>query len=121
VAGSPGASGNELEEVDRLLRAAITDRRLVEFTLDGLRRVGEPHDYGMIGGVAKLFFYQVGGQSRSPSPVGWRWAELTKIVELRILHDRDRFAGTRPTASARHIHWDILFATVSPRAVSDRG
>src|SRR5262245_7453416 len=104
--------------MDRSLRAAIADRRLVEFTLGGLPRVAEPHDYGIIAGVAKLFFYQVGGQSRSASPNGWRWAELTKIEGLRTLHDRERFAGTRPTASGRHVHWDVLFATVSPRAVT---
>ena len=120
MAGSPGASGTELEEVDRLLRAAITDRRLVTFTLGALRRIAEPHDYGIIDGVARLFFYQVGGESRSRSPVGWRWADLTNIVDLRILQDRDRFPGARPTASERHIHWDRLLATVSPRPVSDR-
>ena len=118
MAGSPGASDTELEERDRLLRAAIADRRLVTFTLGGRHRIAEPHDYGIIGGVAKLFFYQVGGQSRSPSPVGWRWAELTRIVDLRILQDHDRFSGARPTASERHVHWDTLLATVSPRPVA---
>ena len=85
------------------------------FTLEGRRRIAEPHDYGVIGGVTRLFFDQVGGESRSGSPVGWRWAECAKIAGLEILHDHPPFAGTRPTVSGRHVHWDALLATVSPR------
>ena len=100
-------------EIDRLLRRAIHDRRLVTFTLHGLPRRAEPHDYGMVGGVAKLFFYQVGGRSRSGRPIGWRWAVLSDIGDLRVLDDC--FRGTRPSPSGRHVKWDVLFATVSPR------
>jgi hypothetical protein len=120
VVVSQGASGAELVEVDRLLRAAIAERRLVLFTLDGLRRIAEPHDYGIIGGVPMLFFYQIGGESRSVPPVGWRWAELTRIAGLEILRNHDPFPGSRPAASGRHVHWDTLFASVSSRPVSAR-
>jgi hypothetical protein len=78
-----------VESVDSLLRAAIADKRLISFTLDGRPRVGEPHDYGVIKGVPTLFFYQTGGESNSAPPRGWR--------------------------SGRHTQWDELFATVSPR------
>jgi len=98
---------------DELLRSAIAQKRLVEFVLDGCRRLAEPHDYGVIGGVPRLFFYQVGGESRSGNPAGWRWALLPKISELEILERR--FAGPRPAPTGRHVHWDELFATVSPR------
>jgi len=116
VAVSPGVSRSQLEEIDRLLRAAIADTRLVTFSLDGLRRIAEPHDYGILDGVARLFFYQVGGESRSGRPVGWRWALLPRISELDILPDQ--FPGSRPAPSGRHIHWDTLIATVSPRLSS---
>ena len=61
-----------VQSVDRLLREAIADRRLVSFTLHGRPRVAEPHDYGLIKGIATLFFYQTGGESNSGKPLGWR-------------------------------------------------
>jgi hypothetical protein len=101
---------------DRLLRIAIAERRLVTFSLDGFPRIAEPHDYGIKDGEARLFFYQRGGASRSGRPVGWRWAALPKIWDLQILHDT--FPGPRPVPSGRHVHWDTLIATVSPRPTS---
>jgi len=97
--------------MDSLLRQAIAQRRLVSFVLDGRWRIGEPHDYGVIGGVPKLFFFQTGGESRSARPSGWRWAVLSKISELELLDER--FPGPRPTPSGRHVSWDALFASVS--------
>jgi hypothetical protein len=96
-----------------LLCVAIAERRLVAFDLDGFRRIAEPHDYGLIDGVPRLFFYQVGGESRSGRPRGWRWGMLPKISNLHILGHR--FSGTRPAPSGRHVQWDTLIATVSPR------
>ena len=101
-------------DVDRLLRAAIVEKRLVSFTLHGLPRRAEPHDYGLINGAVKLFFYQVGGRSRSGRPIGWRWAVVSEISDLAILDDT--FHGSRPSPSGHHIRWDALYATVSRRA-----
>jgi hypothetical protein len=99
---------------DQLLRTAIADRRLIAFTLDGCKRIAEPHDYGVMNGSTRLFFYQVGGESRSGKPIGWRWAELPKIEAPRLLDDR--FPGARPAPSGKHIRWDRLYASVSRRA-----
>ena len=88
------------------------------FTLNGFRRIAEPHDYGIVDGVARLFFYQVGGESRSRPPVGWRWGSLSEISELRILPDG--FAGPRRAPSGRHVRWDALIASVS-KAERDAG
>ena len=87
---------------------------MLSFDLNGYPRIAEPHDYGVIKGVPKLFFYQVGGKSSSGPPVGWRWAEIAKVSDLRLL-DR-RFPGPRPAPSGRHAHWDQLIATVTPRS-----
>ena len=97
--------------VDQLIRTAIAERRLLAFTLDGRARVVEPHDYGVKDGELRLFCYQVGGESNSGRPLGWRWAFVSKIRDLRLL-DR-RFAGTRPVPTGRHIQWDQLIASVS--------
>ena len=101
--------------LDQLLCTAIAERRLVTFISDGFRRIAEPHDYGIINGVARLFFYQVGGAGQSTPPIGWRWGTVSGISELQILPDG--FSGPRPAPSGRHIHWDVLIATVSPRPV----
>jgi hypothetical protein len=101
--------------VDRLLRSAIAEKRLVTFVMEEYRRIGEPHDYGINKGLRRLFFYQTGGKSRSKTNTGWRWATLSKISQPEILDDR--FTGPRPAPSGRHIQWDVLIATVSPRLV----
>jgi hypothetical protein len=105
---------------DRLLRQAIAERRQITFMLDGCRRVGEPHDYGIHAGMPRLFFYQTDGASRSGSALGWRWATVAKISHLQLL-DRT-FAGPRPAPTGRHIIWDEVFASVSdePRAARRR-
>ena len=99
--------------VDRLLRHAIAQRRSITFMLDGCFRIAEPHDYGIHSGVPRLFFYQTGGKSRSGAALGWRWATLAKIADLQLLDST--FPGARVAPSGRHVAWDELFATVSPR------
>jgi len=79
--------------------------------LSGCRRLAEPHDYGVIKGETRLFFYQTGGESRSGKPVGWRWAVLSKISDLAMLDEH--FPGARAAPSERHAKWDVLFASVS--------
>lgn len=103
----------EGQQFDATLRAAIRERRVVTFTLNGRHRVAEPHDYGIINGKPKLFCYQIGGESGSSPPTGWRWAELAKMADLRVL-DR-HFDGPRPAPSGQHVRWNEIFASVSSR------
>lgn len=100
-----------LEQLDATLRAAIRERRIITFTLNGCHRVVEPHDYGVMGGKPKLFCYQTGGESRSSPPTGWRWAELVKMSDLKVL-DR-HFDGPRPAPTGQHVRWDEIFESVS--------
>jgi hypothetical protein len=102
--------------LDRLLRHAIAEKRLVTFLLHGCRRIAEPHDYGIMKGIYRLFCYQTGGESRSKPGTGWRWATLSEMSQLRVLDGR--FAGPRDAPTGQHIQWDVLVATVSPRPVS---
>ena len=97
-------------DLDRLLKNAINEWRLVAFTLAGRPRVAEPHDYGLIEGEPRLFFYQVGGESSPGATLGWRWAVLSKISEFRVLDKR--FRGPRPAPTGKRVKWDRLFATV---------
>jgi hypothetical protein len=100
-------------DLDRSLRTAIQERRLVAFILYGEARLMEPHDYGLIAGEPRLFCYQVGGGSRSGRPHGWRWAPLSEISQFHVLDER--FRGARPVPSGKHIKWNTLFASVSSK------
>jgi len=104
-------TANVTAALEGLLKRAIDERRLVSFVSRGCRRIGEPHDYGIKGGLARLFFYQTGGQSRSKPARGWRWAELGDMSELVLLDET--FPGPRDAPSGRHIEWDSLIASVS--------
>jgi hypothetical protein len=102
--------------LDRLLRFAIAERRLVTFVLHGCWRIAEPHDYGITKGIHRLFCYQIGGESRSATSTGWRSATIAEMSHVNVL-DR-RFEGPRPGLTGQHVEWDALIATVSPRPVS---
>ena len=105
------AARTELDDVERAICEAIWDQRVIAFTLKGCPRIAEPHDFGLIKGQRRLFFYQVGGESRSGRPRGWRWATPAEMLTLRVL-DR-RFPGPRAAPSGRRQPWDRLIASVS--------
>lgn len=71
--------------VDEAIRRAIRERRLVEFVLHGLHRVGEPHVYGIRGGAEQLLIYQVGGQSKSGRLPNWRTVLVGEVTGLSVL------------------------------------
>ena len=95
--------------VEQLLRQAIRERRLVVFWLHGLRRVGEPHLYGVHKGVVQLLLYQTIGESRSGGLPAWRRLNLDEIHGLRALEER--FAGGR-LRGTRHGDWDQVLEVV---------
>jgi hypothetical protein len=97
--------------IDRLLRTAIAEKRLIRLHYRGRDRIVEPHDYGRHKGVIKVLTYQVGGSSSGPLP-NWRWIEIERISNVQPL-DRT-FPGGRPTPSGQHHHWDTLLARVKP-------
>jgi hypothetical protein len=97
--------------IDKLLRAAIAEKRLIQFIFRGKPRILEPHDYGVHKGEIKLFGYQVGGLSSEPLP-NWRWSLVNEIADLHLL--TRKFPGRRPTISGKHHKWDQIFARVEP-------
>jgi len=103
----------------KTLCGAIGERRLLVFSSKRCERIAEPHDYGVIGGVRKLLYYQVGGRSNSGPPNGWRWAEIAEMEGTRILEKR--FDGPRPAPTGRHVKWEKLFASVSKNERSEEG
>jgi hypothetical protein len=100
-----------IAKIENTICEAIRTLHLVILESGGCERVVEPHDYGIISCARKLFFFQVGGQSRSVPPTGWRWASLSNISGARILEER--FPGPRAAPSGRHYRWERLIASVS--------
>jgi predicted DNA-binding transcriptional regulator YafY len=98
--------------LDKLLRTAIRQTRLLRLRYRDKDRIIEPHDYGIHKGVSKLLSYQVGGSSSSPLP-NWRWMETDAISDVQMLDQT--FPGGRPTLSGKHQQWDKLFLRVKPR------
>lgn len=96
-------------DLDRLIRLAIAEAKLLELHYEGKVRIVEPHDYGRHRNSIKLLAYQIAGQSSGPLP-NWRWLEIAKISQARIL-DRT-FAGGRLAPTGNHHRWDELFARV---------
>jgi len=103
----------EIPTLHNTLCTAIAERRLLSFSSRRCSRIAEPHDYGVIGGVRKLLYYQVGGRSNSEPPTGWRWAEAAEMSGVNLLEQR--FPGPRDAPSGRHVNWDEIFASVSRR------
>jgi hypothetical protein len=98
-------------KVDKLLRTAIRQKRLVKLIYHGKPRIIEPHDYGMLNGTVKLLSYQLAGASRGRLP-NWRWIEVDAIAEIDLL--QRTFRGGRPTSGGKHHEWDDLYLRVDP-------
>jgi hypothetical protein len=96
--------------MDAVIRMAISNKQLVEFTYHGLRRVAEPHVYGVLRGKHQLLTYQVAGESSSGRLPDWRRVELSGISGLRVLDEH--FPGARPSPSGRQSKFDAVLAVV---------
>jgi hypothetical protein len=77
--------------------------------LQGLRRIGEPHVYGIRRGVPQLLVYQTRGESKSGRLPNWRTADLKDITHLRVLDET--FLEPRLPAD-RHVGWDAVLEEV---------
>jgi len=96
--------------IDPLLWSAIKRRRLLRLRYREKERIVEPHDYGIHHGIAKLFTYQVAGESSQKLP-NWRWMETDLISDVQMLDQT--FPGGRVTKSGKHQRWDKLFIRVN--------
>ncbi|WP_447977384.1 hypothetical protein [Candidatus Nitrospira bockiana] len=95
-----------------MLCFAIANKRMIAFDYQSYPRIAEPHDYGILGGVERLFIYQVDGGSKSGRLPDWRLVDVAGITRLRVLDEM--FPGGRAVPSGQHKQWDHLFRRVSP-------
>jgi hypothetical protein len=96
---------------DPLLWQAIERRRMIRLVYHGKERLVEPHDHGVLNGTVQMLGYQVAGSSSRRLP-NWILMKVDEMEDLEMLEKA--FAGGRPTASGRHLQWDILFIRVRP-------
>ena len=96
---------------DPLLWSAIEHRRMVRLVYHGKQRVVEPHDHGILNCSVQFLGYQIAGASSRPLP-NWILMKVNEMVDLEQLEKT--FPGGRPTASGKHLRWDILFIRVQP-------
>jgi hypothetical protein len=94
---------------DPLLWQAIERRRMIRLLYHGKERLVEPHDHGVLNGSLQLLGYQIAGSSSRRLP-NWILLKVNEIADLKMLERT--FAGGRPTASGKHLRWDILFIRV---------
>ena len=94
-----------------LLWTAIENTRMIRFAYHGKDRIAEPHDHGILKGSVQLLSWQVAGRSSRPLP-NWLLTKVDEITDLELLDQT--FPGGRPTATGKHIKWDVLFIRVKP-------
>ena len=94
-----------------LLRRAIENTRIIRFAYHGKDRLVEPHDHGILNGTVQLLSWQVAGRSSRRLP-NWLLTKVDEITDLVLLDQT--FPGGRPTASGKHIQWNVLFIRVRP-------
>ena len=82
-------------KIDRLIRQAIGEKRLLHFFYAGKTRLVEPHDYGVQNGKVRLLSYQVGGESNTGKLPAWRWIDVDRMSEIHV--EEQRFKGSRGT------------------------
>lgn len=97
--------------MDDIIRTAIKNKNLIEFTYENKHRIAEPHVYGVLDGKRQLLVYQIAGQSSSGNLPNWRRMDVSKISNMRILDDR--FPGRRPYPSGEHSSFDTVYVVVS--------
>ena len=118
--GQPPQSGDELldsgstmafhEEIDQLIRNAITKKHLLRFTHKN-QGIAEPQDYGIQNGIIVLLSSRRAKQQQLP---GWRLVDVSEIHDCEMM--KQRFAGNREAASRKHHRWDEIFIRVAPPA-----
>jgi len=89
----------------------MENTRMIRFAYHGKDRLVEPHDHGILNGSVQLLSWQVAGRSSRTLP-NWLLTKVDEMTDLILLDQT--FPGGRPTASGKHIEWDVLFIRVKP-------
>ena len=94
-----------------LIKHAIQNKRLVEFSYHGNPRIAEPHVLGMSTNDREvLLTVQIGGYSSSGNLPDWRMFYLDEIVNLKVLEREFQVVGTwhNPRESDFKIIYEVV-------------
>ena len=94
-----------------IIRNAIANKEVIEFTYHGYPRVAEPHVYGIKDGKRQILVYQIGGSTSSGKIPDWRRIILDEISGLRVVKGQ-KFVGPDDNHSVDHGDWDTIIAAV---------
>ena len=93
-----------------LIRNAIANRNLIEFSYHGYPRVAEPHVYGIKNGKRQILVYQIGGLTSSGKVPDWRRINLEEVIGLTVSQNQT-FATPRENKSPDYDDWDTIIAS----------
>jgi len=96
--------------MEKLILEAIANKKMIEFHYKNLRRIAEPHVYGVTNGVKQVLVYQTGGHSSNGGLSDWRRFDLARMSQFAML--AQTFPGRRLIPSGRHSSWDARIAIV---------
>ena len=88
--------------MNRLIVAAVEQRRLLKLAYSAGSRIAEPHVYGLDGKCRELLrCYQLAGESASRERAGWKLLRAGDIASVEVLDVRfEPRAGYKPSDSA---------------------
>ena len=93
-----------------IVRNAIANKDIIEFTYQGYLRIAEPHIYGIHNGKRQLLVYQIGGGSSSGRIPDWRRMDLNGISGFKLTGEK--FAGSRPNPTGEQATFDTVIAAI---------
>jgi hypothetical protein len=99
--------------IDNIIRTAIANRNVIEFTYQGHQRIAEPYVYGVHNDRKQILVYQIGGDSASSGLPNWRRINVDEISTIQIT--QRNFYGQRSFPSGEHSSFDEILAVVTIR------
>jgi hypothetical protein len=70
------------QDIDNIIREAIANRNIIEFTYHGCDRIAESHVYGIHKGRKQILVYQIGDHSVSGGLPNWRRINVGEVSSI---------------------------------------
>lgn len=94
--------------MEELIREAIQNRFRLGFVYDGLKRIADPHAFGVTTrGFRAVQCWQSDGASQGGNLPGWRMFRIDEISQMQII--KDHFS---PQEDFNDSNFDEVFITI---------
>ena len=92
-----------------IIRSAIANKQVIEFSYKGYLRIAEPHIYGMKNEKRQLLVYQIGGGTSSGGIPDWRRLDINDITGFKVTGET---FTPRPEIKSGDVgEWDVIIAS----------